>query len=116
MQLGRKPRRGDVVLTPFPFADLQTTKVRPALIVSGTTYQANEPDLIVAAMTSNITANRGPTDYAVGDWQQAGLDVPSVVKASLATIEPNLIRHRIGRLTDHDLNEVAKRLRLALEL
>lgn len=67
MQFRRKPRRDDVVLPPFPFADLKTTKVCLALIVSGTIYHADESDLIVAAMTSNISANSGPTDYAVAD-------------------------------------------------
>jgi mRNA-degrading endonuclease toxin of MazEF toxin-antitoxin module len=28
-------QRGDVVLVPFPFSDLSTTKVRPAVVVSG---------------------------------------------------------------------------------
>lgn len=104
------------MLVPFPFADLQTTKVRPALVVSGATYHATEPDLIIAAITSNVVANQGPTDYTVQDWQQAGLVAPSVVKASLATIEPRLVRHRLGRLSHRDLRGVEQRLRLALGL
>jgi len=35
-------RRGDVVLVPFPFSDLSTTKVRPAVVVSGALYHAKE--------------------------------------------------------------------------
>ena len=31
-------RRGDVVLVPFPFSDLSTTKVRPAVVVSGALF------------------------------------------------------------------------------
>jgi len=108
-----KPRRGDVVLLPFPFADLTTTKVRPALVLSGSLYHKSEPDIIVAALTSNVAAHQGPTDYTLQDWRQAG---PSVVKASLATVEPSLVYHRLGHLTDRDLREVEERLRLALEL
>ena len=35
-------RRGDVVLVPFPFSDFSTTKVRPAVVVSGALYHAKE--------------------------------------------------------------------------
>lgn len=112
----RKPRRGEVVLVPFPFADLTSAKVRPALVVSGALYQRSEPDVIVAAITSNVAANQGPTDYTLQDWRQAGLLARSVVKVSLATLEPSLVRHQLGRLSDRDLQAVEKRLRLALEL
>jgi mRNA interferase MazF len=109
-------RRGDVVLVPFPFADLTTTKQRPAVIVSGKTYHRTEPDLILAAITGRIPQRPAPTDYLLKDWQQAGLLMPSLVKAFLVTVEPTLVRHRLGRLTDRDLREVEARLRLALEL
>ena len=49
-------RRGDVVLVPFPFSDLSTTKVRPAVVVSSALYHATEPDLLLAALTSKIAA------------------------------------------------------------
>jgi hypothetical protein len=29
------PARGDVILAPFPFAELTATKARPAVVVSG---------------------------------------------------------------------------------
>ena len=38
--------RGDVVLVPFPFSDLSTTKVRPAVVVSSTLYHSTEPDIL----------------------------------------------------------------------
>lgn len=86
----------EVVLLPFPFADLTSTKVRPALVVSGALYHGSEPDLIVAAITSQVATHQGELDYTLQDWQRAGLTARSVVKASLATLEPRLIRHRLG--------------------
>jgi mRNA interferase MazF len=56
-------RRGDVVLVPFPFSDLSATKVRPAVVVSGSSYHCSEPDLILAAITSSLAAATGPFDY-----------------------------------------------------
>lgn len=113
---GHSFKRGDVILVPFPFADLRSRKVRPALVVSGKIYHANEPDLIIAAITSNISANTGPTDYLISDWQKAGLIRPSVVKASIATIEPSLVKYPLGQIAPSDLREVEIRLKIALEL
>ncbi len=56
-------QRGDVVLVPFPFSDLSATKVRPSVVVSSSLYHTTEPDLILAAITSNIAAATGPLDY-----------------------------------------------------
>lgn len=45
---------GDIILVPFPFTDLQTTKKRPAVIISSTTYHLAYPDLIIMAITSQV--------------------------------------------------------------
>ena len=55
-------RRGDVVLVPFPYAELTATKARPALIVSSDAFTAAEARITVAGITSNVrgsTKNRG---------------------------------------------------------
>ncbi len=49
---------GDVVLVPFPFTDQSTTKKRPAIIVSSQHYNAQRPDLIVMAVTSQLSISR----------------------------------------------------------
>lgn len=109
-------QRGDVVLVPFPFSDLSTTKVRPAVVVSGSLYHATERDLILSAITSKITAMTGPLDYVLNDWQAANLRYPSALKPVLFTLDPVRVLHRIGALTPSDLAEVDRRLRRALEL
>ena len=109
-------QRGDVVLVPFPFSDLSTTKVRPAIVVSSALYHATEPDLLLAAITSNIAAATGPLDYVLKDWQTANLRYPSAFKPVLFTLDPTRVIYRIGALTSSDLLEVDQRLRRALEL
>ena len=79
-------QRGDVVLVPFPFSDLSTTKVRPAIVVSSALYHATEPDLLLAAITSNIAAATGPLDYVLKDWQTANLRYPSAFKPVLCCL------------------------------
>ena len=108
-------QRGDVVLVPFPFSDLSTTKVRPAVVVSSALYHDQEPDLILAAITSKV-ATIGPLDYVLNDWQTAGLRYQSALKPVLFTLDPALVLYRIGALTASDLAEVDHRLRRTLAL
>jgi mRNA interferase MazF len=109
-------QRGDVVLVPFPFSDLSTTKVRPAVVVSSALYHEAEPDLILAAITSKVAAATGPFDYVLKDWQTAGLRYPSALKPVLFTLDPARVLYRVGALTSVDLPEVVQRLRRALQL
>jgi mRNA interferase MazF len=109
-------RRGDVVLVPFPFSDLSTAKVRPAVVVSGALYHATEPDLLLAALTSKVAAATGPLDYLLDDWRAAGLRYPSALKPVLFTLDPARVIYRVGALTPADLAQIDQRLRRALEL
>jgi len=56
------PARGDVILVPFPFAELTATKARPAVVVSGGEFFIAEGKIVVAAITSNLKAHAGPTN------------------------------------------------------
>src|SRR6266542_6874597 len=109
-------QRGDVLLVPFPFSDLSTTKTRPAVVVSSAKYQVHEPDLILAAVTSRVAAATGPMDYVLSDWRAAGLRFPSALKPVLFTLDPARVLFRVGALTRADLSQVDRRLRLALGL
>jgi hypothetical protein len=86
------------------------------VVVSGSLYHATEPDLILAAITSRVTAAIGPLDYVLRDWQAAGLRHPSAVKPVLFTFDPTRVIYHVGTLTPPDLVEVDQRLRRALEL
>jgi mRNA-degrading endonuclease toxin of MazEF toxin-antitoxin module len=109
-------QRGEVVLLPFPFSDLSASKVRPAIVLSTSAYQQSEPDLLVAAVTSQVSAAQGPFDYVLADWQSAGLRFPSALKPVLATIDPSRVLHSVGSLSAADLHEVDARLARALGL
>ncbi len=111
-----KFQRGDVVLVPFPFSDLSTTKVRPAAVVSSALYHATESDLLLAALTSKVAAATGPFDYLLSDWRTAGLRYPSALKPVLFTLDPTRVIYRIGALTSADLVQVDQQLRRALAL
>lgn len=107
-------RRGDVVLVPFPFTDLSTNKVRPALVVSTNTYTQETGSLIVAMITSVPYSTA--FDHELADWQSANLLYPSWVRTKLSTLDPALVIRTIGQLTDADMQEVEARMNKALAL
>src|SRR3954447_630905 len=74
--------RNDVVLLPIPFTDLTSRKVRPAIIIG-----RNANDLFVVPVSS-VLSN---TDFPLHEWQAAGLNVSSGIKAQLATVEERLV-------------------------
>ena len=97
-------QRGDVILVPFPFSDLSTFKVRPAVVVSSALYHTNEPDLLLAAITSNVAAATGPLDYLLNNWRAAGLRYPSALKPVLFTLSPARLCSRHARFLPHSVS------------
>jgi mRNA interferase MazF len=63
-------RGGDVVVVPFPFTDLQSSKRRPALVLA--TFARG--DLLICQRTSRSESH--PTAVAIGgaDFMQGRLD------------------------------------------
>lgn len=109
-------QRADVLLVPFPYSDLSTTKVRPAVIVSSSQYHQDEPDLLLAAITSNVAGATGTLDYVLKSWQAAGLKFPSPFKPVIFTLDPARIIHQIGVMPAIEMIEIDNRLKLALLL
>ena len=109
-------KRGDTLLVPFPFSDLSGSKARPAVVISSVLYHREEPDLILAGITTKLTGSGGPFDYILKDWKTAGLRFPSALKPVVFTLDPTHVIYHIGALSPTDLVEVDRRLRLTLAL
>lgn len=104
---------GDVVLLPFPFTDLTTTKQRPAVVISSEAFNAQRPDVIVLAITSQIPPTLNAEDYRLSSEEQraAGLPKPSLIKiGKLLTIDQRLIRKHLGRFPTSTVAQITQRL------
>lgn len=101
--------RNDVVLLPVPFTDLSSRKVRPAVVVG---RESRYGDLFVVPISSQSEN----TDFALSNWQAAGLNVPCGIKAQLATVAEDLVLKIVGRLSTSDQSALDQRLRRWLEL
>ena len=88
-------KRSTIVLTPFPFTDLQGNKVRPAIIISSDKRKGD--DVIIAFISSVFDSNRlQETDFVLRKEEEGfvetGLKVTSVFKMDkLATIDKGII-------------------------
>lgn len=105
--------KGDIVLLPYPFTDLKTTKVRPAVVVA--TEDRRYSDVFVVPLTSR-TGNLNIGEFILQDWSKAGLNVISVAKRGCVLIDTGLIKLKVGRFSRRDVASLNKALKLWLEL
>ena len=101
--------KNDVVLLPIPVTNLSRSKVRPAIVVGFGSFSG---DLFVVTIMSPAF-NR---DAPLKEWQLSGLNVPSGVKAQLATVHDSLVRKVIGQISEVDRCALDSQLRVWLEL
>ena len=94
--------RNDIVLVPFPFDDLSSTKLRPALCLTDSvgTYE----HVVVAFITSQISKTAESSDLHIiatdDDFQRTGLKVSSSIRLHrLVTVPVGLIQRRLGVLS-----------------
>jgi mRNA interferase MazF len=107
--------RGTVALVRFVFADEHGAKRRPVLVLSSDDYHAAREDVIVAAITSNVSRLL-PGDRPIDAWRAAGLPRPSVTTGIVRTIRRAMIERVLGRMTARDLGAYQKALRATLGL
>jgi mRNA interferase MazF len=114
-----KVRHGDVVLVPFPFADLSGRKVRPAVILSA---DPQAPELILAFITSVLT-NRSPRGAEVEllrtnpEFPITGLKADSLIRLDkLVTLSSSVISRRLGKVGPATQTAIAAMLRRAFDL
>ncbi|MEM7495554.1 MAG: type II toxin-antitoxin system PemK/MazF family toxin [Myxococcota bacterium] len=107
---------GQVVLVPFPFTDLETTKKRPAVIVSRAAYNRSRSDVVAMAVTSQLRPRGDFGETHVLDWERAGLLKPSVVKPLLVTVCKSMLLCPLGMLTGRDRCALQESLHHILEV
>lgn len=104
---------GDIVTVNFIGA--KQAKRRPAVVVSSNTYHQNRPDVILAALTTNLGAAVTPLDFVLLDWADAGLRQPTAFR-SYFNMELSQGLRPIGSLSERDLQGVRACLSRALAI
>jgi len=106
--------RSKVVLVPFPFDDLSTDKVRPAVCL--TDPIGPHRHVVLAFISSRVPTDLLETDLLLdtkqADFASTGLRVSSTLRVHcLMTITTALIRRELGELSPRMQGEIVRKLR-----
>lgn len=112
--------RGDVITIDFSLYD-PADKVRPGLVIQNDRDNARMAKTIVVFITSNVRRAAEDTQYLLSathpDFAASGLRRDSVVNCSnLYTVRQSDVTRVIGRLSRATMDEIADRLKAALDL
>ena len=102
----------EIVLVRYPFSDLTSAKVRPAVVVNA---RHSSQDLFVVALTSK-TNQLLAGEFVLTAWKAAGLNVETAAKRGIYTIKETLVQKRVGQLEDADAKQLEISLRQWLDL
>jgi mRNA interferase MazF len=108
--------KGKIVLIPFPFTDLTSTKLRPALVLI-----EDEKDCVVAFISSRVPEEPSSIEILIREdhkeFAKTGLKRASVVRLDkVATVSKNLMLGEIGEVGEALREEINRKLREAYQL
>ena len=111
-----KLESGAIVLVTFPFTDLQSSKVRPALVLS-----SKGDDVIIVGIFSKDSEELRESWVRIDEFDsafgQTGLKKASIIKTEkIAVVHRSLIRKELGCLPSERMQEVKQTLRKTLEI
>jgi mRNA interferase MazF len=99
--------KGEVVITPFPFSDLSTSKKRPALVIAALTGD----DVILCQITSKNVADSYAIPISSSDFTAGNLRKDSNVRPNrIFTADSNIFLNRAGVLAPDKVQEVIARI------
>jgi len=100
---------GDIVLIPFPFAELTNKKVRPAVVITETADKYK--DIVVAAVSSVVPNKLSVREVLLTPNKVNLLRVESVLKADrIVTLKREDKIADLGKLSTSELAEFKSKL------
>ncbi len=104
---------GQVVLATFPFSNLESSKVRPCLIVGIAEFE----DIALCQITSKRYHSRTALELTNKDFRSGSIIINSFIRPNkIATLDKVMIKRVLGTLSNSKLSEVKLRLKDFLEI
>jgi mRNA interferase MazF len=101
----------EIFLVPFPFSDFSERKVRPVVVVSNNGFNNYSEDIIVCAITSNVSKDHIKINNE--DLEEGKLFTTSSVKIeNILNISKNLLIKKIGKINKKKYNQIQTKLNL----
>lgn len=109
-------KQREIVLVPFPFSDLSSSKRRPVLIVSNDRYNASYNEVVVCVITSNLFSDEYSLPPSNNELEYGMLPVSSVVRIhKLFTVDKNLILRKFSLVRSSFFGRVLESLTLLFD-
>lgn len=105
--------KGERILLPYPFTNLTTSKVRPAVVVGADVGKYD--DIFVVPLTSKVY-NLVDSEFCLEHWKESGLNVPTAVKRGCILIDTELVIKKVGVVSNKDLECINNAIKIWLEL
>ena len=91
-------KTGDIILVPYPFAELTNVKVRPALVI--TTTKDKYQDILVSAITSVVRGKTGGFEILLQPNKTNNLRAISIIKVDrIVTLKKEDVITTLGKLS-----------------
>lgn len=106
------------MLITWPFTDLSSVKVRPAVVVSSDTFNRGADVILVAISSQTAKAEAWDVLARASDpsFARTGLRLPSVFKCGkILTLSKGIVRRRLGNAGPY-LGKLAPNLKRILDL
>ncbi len=99
--------KGEVVVLPFPFSDLSSSKRRPAVVVSNLTGD----DLILCQITTNHRTDGYSISLSKNDFKNGSLKRESCIRPNrIFTGDSSIIHYSVGTLSQQKIHEVISKI------
>ena len=97
----------DLVILSYPFSDLKTTKVRPAIVVSNNSYNSESQDMVVVPLTTNLSLTKHAITLTADMLEKGKLIRESKVKVDrIVSLNQHLVRKVVGKVNEKVLDEI----------
>ena len=104
---------GDVVLMPFPFTNLESSKKRPVLLLRK--LDNSHDDWLVCIISSQLRQLDPDLDWVLSDsdpeFNNSGLKTSSVFRLSrIAVLDGSLLIGKLGEIPENQLSSLRHRI------
>ena len=109
-------KQGDIILVNFPFTDLVSSKVRPAIVIT-----AKGEDIIIIGIFSKIPETIQDSWFVIEETAEyfaaSGLKKRSIIKTEkIAVIHNSIVKKVLGTLRKDIFDTVKEKLKKTLQL
>ena len=109
-------KQREIVLVPFPYSDLTSTKRRPVLIISNDAYNRKFQDVVVCVITGNQFQDSYSVELRNEDLEIGVLPENSVVKThKLFTIHQGKIIKKFSLVKNDYFKQITEKIKVLIE-